>query len=103
MLARKLDGSVIIADAIRKSACELELIETLIASLETRRDKTLMRIAQYRAELSAICTASDQLIESKVVELPRAATTKKTRRRQRADCKVVELDSAVDTKTDSAA
>ena len=38
----KLDGSVIIAEAIRKSAYELAPIETLLASLETRRDKTLI-------------------------------------------------------------
>ena len=99
----KLDGSVIIAEAIRKSAYELEPIETLLASLETRRDRTLIRIAQYRAELGAILRKKgDQLIESKVVELPRAAT-RKTRRRERADGKVVELDSPASTKKDSAA
>ena len=100
----KLDGSVIIAEAIRKSTYELEPIETLLASLETRRDKTLIRIAQYRGELGAMLRKkSDQLIESKVVELPRAAIKKKMRRRERADGKVVELDSPANTKKDSAA
>ena len=68
-------------------------IETLLASSETRRDKTLIRIAQYRGELGAILRKkNDQLIESKVVELPHAAIKKKMRRRERADSKVVELD-----------
>jgi hypothetical protein len=98
----KLDGSVIIAEAIRKSSCDLEPIETLLASVEMRRDKTLIRIAQYRAELGAMLRKKSQLIESKVVELPRAAT-KKTQRRERADGKVVELDSPAKTKKDSAA
>ena len=35
----KLDGSVIIAEAIKDSSYQLELIEDLLASLETRRDK----------------------------------------------------------------
>ena len=100
----KLDGSVIIAEAIRKSTYELEAIETLLASSETRRDKALIRIAQYRGELGAMLRKNnDQLIESKVVELPRAAIKKKMRRRERADSKVVELDSPANTKKDSAA
>ena len=95
----KLDGSVIIAEAIRKSTYELEAIETLLASSETRRDKALIRIAQYRGELGAMLRKNnDQLIESKVVELPRAAIKKKMRRRERADSKVVELDSPANTK-----
>ena len=48
--------------------------------METRRDKALLRIAQYRGELGAgvLRKASNQLIESKVVELPRAASKKRT-------------------------
>ena len=66
---------------------------TLLASFETRRDKALVRIAHYRGELGAVLRkASNQLIESKVVELPRAASKKRTRRRERTDGKVVELD-----------
>jgi hypothetical protein len=100
----KLDGSIIIAEAIRKSSYELERIETLLASLEARRDKALIRIAQYRGELGAMLRrTSDRLIESKVVELPRAATKKKTPRRERADDKVVELDGPANTNKDSAA
>jgi hypothetical protein len=94
----KLDGSVVIADAIKAASYELELIESLIVSAEKRRDTTLARIAHYRGELGIILRrASDRLIESKVVELPRPAQ-KKSRRRQRSDGKVVELGGAANTK-----
>jgi hypothetical protein len=102
LAAYKLDGSVIIAEAIKDSSYQLELIENLLASLETRRDKALVRIAQYRGELGAIVRkASHQLIDSKVVELPRTASKKTTRRR--ASGQVVELDGASKKNKDSAA
>jgi hypothetical protein len=100
----KLDGSVIIAEAIRKSSYDLAPIETLLASLEARRDKALVRIAQYRGELGSVLRkASDRLIESKIVQLPRAATKKKTRHRESAKTQIVELAGAANTKKDSAA
>jgi hypothetical protein len=99
----KLDGSVIIADAIKKKSYDLEPIDVQLVSLEMRRDKALVRIAQYRGELGAVLRgATDRLIESKVVQLPRAATTKKTRRREPADGTVVELDGAATSQKDSA-
>ena len=74
----KLDGAVIIAKAIKDSSYQLELIEDLLASVETRRDKAFVRIAQYRGELGAMLRrTTDRLIESKIVELPRAANKKK--------------------------
>jgi hypothetical protein len=104
LAAYKLDGAVIIAEAIRKSSSALELIETLLASLETRRDKALVRIAQYRGELGAVLRrTSDHLIESKVVRLPGAGGKKKARRGQLASGKVVDLDGPGTTKKDSAA
>jgi hypothetical protein len=58
----------------------------------------LARLTQYRGELGIILRrASDRLIESKVVELPRPAQ-KKSRRRQCSDGKVVELGGAANTK-----
>jgi hypothetical protein len=94
----KLDGSVVIADAIQAASYKLELIEALIVSAEKRRDTALARLTQYRGELGIILRrASDRLIESKVVELPRPAQ-KKSRRRQRSDGKVVELGGAANTK-----
>jgi hypothetical protein len=104
LAAYKLDGSVIIAKAIKDSSYQLELIENWLASLETRRDKALLRIAQYRSELGAILRkVTNQLIESKVVELPRNSNKKKTRRRQRASGYVVELGGASKKNEDSAA
>ena len=99
----KLDGSVIIAEAIKKSSYELERIE-ILASLETRRDRALLRIAQYRGELGPVLRkASDRLIEGEVVQLPRAATKRKTQPRERANGKIVELGAAAITNKDLAA
>ncbi len=103
LAAHKLDSSVIIAKAIKDSSYELELIENWIASLETRRDKALVRIAQYRSELGAILRkATHQLVESKVVELPRTGGQKKTRRHQPSSGQVVKLDGASKKNKDSA-
>jgi hypothetical protein len=94
----KLDGSVVIADAIQAASYKLELIEALIVSAEKRRDTALIRLTHYRGELGIILRrASDRLIESKVVELPRPAQ-KESRRRRRSDGKVVELGGAASTK-----
>jgi hypothetical protein len=94
----KLDGSVVSAEAIKAASYNLELIEALIVSAERRRDAALARLAHYRGELGVILRrASDRLIESKVVELPRPAQ-KKSRRRRRSDGKVVELGGAASTK-----
>jgi hypothetical protein len=90
--------------AIKDSSYELELIENWLAALETRRDKMLVRIAQYRSELGAILRKTNhQLIESTVVELPRTTGKQKTRPRQRASGQVVELDGASKKNKDSAA
>jgi hypothetical protein len=95
----KLDSSVVIAEATRAASNELELIQTLIVSSEKRRDTALVRIAHYRGELGAMLRgASDRVIESKVIELPRNVAEKKRRRRQQSDGKVLELDTAANTK-----
>jgi hypothetical protein len=104
LAAYGLDGSVIIADAIKQRSCDLEPIDALLVSLETRRDKALVRIAQYRGELGALLRrTTDCVIESKVVQLPPATNKKKTRRRERAVAQIVELDAATDTNKDTAA
>jgi hypothetical protein len=65
----KLDGSVVIAGAIRDSTYALERIELLLATAERRRDVILQRIYHYRSEMSSVLRrASDRLIESAVVE-----------------------------------
>jgi hypothetical protein len=102
--AYKLDGAVIIAKAIKDSAYQLELIENWLALAETRRDKMLLRIAQYRSELGAILRkTTHEVIESTVVELPRTTGKQKTRPRQRASGQVVKLDGAAKKNKDSAA
>ncbi len=65
----KLDGSVIIADAIRKASFDLQAIELLLASLEKRRDVVLHRIYDFRRDLSSVLRrTTDRLIESAVAE-----------------------------------
>jgi hypothetical protein len=45
----ELDESAIGAEAIRKSSSDLELLERMLTSLETRRDKALGCVVEYRA------------------------------------------------------
>ena len=100
----KLDGSVIIAKAIKMKSYDLGPIDALLLSLETRRDKNLLRIAQYRGELGAMLRKpSDKLIESRVVQLPQPDDKKKMRRREPANGRIAELDGAANTTKDSAA
>ena len=66
----KLDESAIEAEAIRKSADNLERIDRLMASAEARRDKALLCVARYRGDLSALLReTSDRMIEGKVLQL----------------------------------
>src|SRR5262245_11040367 len=43
----KLDESAVEAEAIRKSSSELELLDRMLTSLESRRDKALRCVAEY--------------------------------------------------------
>jgi len=47
-----LDESAIEAEAIRKSSADLELLDRMLTSLESRRNKALGCIAEYRASLA---------------------------------------------------
>jgi hypothetical protein len=47
-----LDESAIEAEAIRKSSSDLELLDRMLTSLESRRNKALGCIAEYRASLA---------------------------------------------------
>ena len=58
----ELDDSAIEAEAFRKSADEIELIEKLIASAESRRAKIIREIAAYRNELAQQLDNSANLI-----------------------------------------
>jgi hypothetical protein len=98
----KLDSSVVIADAINVKSPDLEKIDNLIVSFETRRDKVLLRVAHYRGELGYLLrNAAHQLIEGKNAELPHAAGIEKTPRPQLPSGQVLALEDASEKKKDS--
>jgi hypothetical protein len=69
-----LDESAIEAEAIRSSAADIELLDKLLASLESRRDKALRRIAEYRNDFGReMRKASKAIIDAKALPSPKAA------------------------------
>ena len=59
-----LDESAIEAEAIRKSSSDLELLDRMLASLETRRNKALGCVAEYRASLAhQLRESADRIID----------------------------------------
>jgi hypothetical protein len=65
-----LDESAIEAQAIRRSAADIELLDRLLASLESRRDKALRRIAEYRGDLGRqMRNATERIIDGKALPL----------------------------------
>jgi hypothetical protein len=66
----KLDESAVEAEAIRKSSSELELLDRMLTSLESRRDKALRCVAEYRASLAQqLRESADRFLDGK--EVPR--------------------------------
>jgi hypothetical protein len=66
----KLDESAIEAEAIRKSSSDLELLDRMLTSLESRRDKALRCVAEYRASLAQqLRESADRFLDGK--EVPR--------------------------------
>jgi hypothetical protein len=66
----ELDEAAVEAEAIRKSAEDLERIDRLLASAEIRRNKALLCVAQYRGDFGALMRAtSNRMIEGKVLQL----------------------------------
>jgi hypothetical protein len=64
----ELDESAIEAEAIRKSTAALELLDRMLSSLESRRDKALGCVAQYRASLAhQLRESADRIIDGKDV------------------------------------
>lgn len=71
----QLDESAIEAEAIRSSAADLELLDRLLASLESRRNKAFRCIADYRGGLARqLRDSSDRIIEGKVLALQNASS-----------------------------
>jgi len=63
-----LDESAIEAEAIRTSSSDLELLDRMLTSLESRRDKALGCVAEYRAGLAhQLRESADRIIEGKDV------------------------------------
>ncbi len=71
----QLDESAIEAEAIRSSAAEFELLDRLLASLESRRNKALRCIADYRGDWARqLREGSDRVIDGKVLALEKASS-----------------------------
>jgi hypothetical protein len=74
----ELDESAIEAEAIRTSTDDLERLDRLMASSEARRDRALVRVAQYRGDFGALLReSSNRVIESKVLSIESAASQHK--------------------------
>ena len=76
-----LDESAIEAEAIRRSSADLELLDRMQSSLESRRDKALDRVAAYRASLAThqLRESADRIIDGKdVVRLEDPAKKRST-------------------------
>ncbi len=66
----QLDHSGIEAEAIRRSGEDLEQLERLLASLESRRNRALRCIADYRGGFARqLRESSDRIIDGKVLAL----------------------------------
>ncbi len=73
----QLDESAIEAEVIRTSAADLELLERLLASLESRRDKAFRYLADYRGGWARqLRESSDRIIDGKVLALENASSKK---------------------------
>jgi hypothetical protein len=75
-----LDESAIEAEAIRRSSSDLELLDRMLTSLESRRNKALGCVAEYRASLAhQLQESAERIIDGKgVLRLEDAATTRST-------------------------
>ena len=63
-----LDESAIEAEAIRKSSSDLELLDRMLTSLKSRRNKALGCVAEYRASLAhQLRESADRIIDGKDV------------------------------------
>jgi hypothetical protein len=81
ILARfDLEESAIEAEAIRRSSADLELLDRMLTSLESRRDKAFGCVAQYRASLAhQLRESADRIIDGKgVLRLEDAAGERST-------------------------
>jgi hypothetical protein len=75
-----LDESAIEAEAIRRSSSDLELLDRMLTSLESRRNKALGCVAEYRASLAQqLRESAERIIDGKgVLRLEDAASEHST-------------------------
>ena len=75
-----LDESAVEAEAIRRSSADLELLDRMLSSLETRRNKALGCVAEYRASLAhQLRESADRIIDAKgVLRLEDAGSERST-------------------------
>src|SRR5262245_44814593 len=75
-----LDESAIEAEAIRKSSANLELLDRMLSSLESRRNKALGCSAEYRVSLAQqLRESADRIIDGKdILRLEDAASERST-------------------------
>jgi predicted component of type VI protein secretion system len=75
-----LDESAIEAEAIRRSSSALELLDRMLTSLESRRNKALGCIAEYRASLAhQLRESADRIIDGKdVIQLEHPSDKRST-------------------------
>src|SRR5262249_48073522 len=75
-----LDESAIEAEAIRRSSADLELLDRMLTSLQSRRNKALGCVAEYRASLAhQLRQTADRIIDGTgVLGLEDAASERST-------------------------
>jgi|SRR5262245_60576531 len=75
-----LDESAIEAEAIRSSSSDLELLDRMLTSLESRRNKALGCVAEYRVSLGQqLRDSADRVIDGKgLLRLEDAASNRST-------------------------
>jgi hypothetical protein len=76
----ELDESAIEAEAIRRSSSDLELLDRMLTSLESRRNKALGCVAEYRVSLGQkLRQSADRIIDGKgVLRLEDAGSKRST-------------------------
>jgi hypothetical protein len=75
----QLDESAIEAEAIRQSSADLELIDRMLTSLESRRNKALGCVAEYRASLAQqLRESADRIIDGNVRQLEHPSSKNST-------------------------
>jgi hypothetical protein len=74
-----LDESAIEAEAMRQSGADLDLLDRMLASLESRRTKALRCLAEYRGCLARqLHESCDRIIEGKVLALDNGSSKERS-------------------------